>query len=60
MLIFSWEDSKEVRPLESTTYGILNDTEFKTNPDIESALHQYGIEPVPWSKRDEYVVELAE
>ena len=60
MLMFSWEDTKEVRPLKSTTYGILNDTEFKINPDIESALHQYGIEPVPWSKRDEYVVELAE
>ena len=60
MLMFSWEDTKEVRPVKSTTYGILNDTEFKINPDIESALHQYGIEPVPWSKRDEYVVELAE
>ncbi|HIH87188.1 MAG TPA: DUF1829 domain-containing protein [Methanosarcinales archaeon] len=60
MLIFSWEDTKKVRPVKSTTYGILNDTEFKINPDIESALHQYGIEPVSWSKRDEYVVELAE
>jgi len=60
MLMFSWEDTKRVRPMKSTTYGILNDTEFKINPDIESALHQYGIEPVPWSKRDEYVVELAE
>lgn len=60
MLMFSWEDTKKVRPMKSTTYGILNDTEFEINPDIQSALHQYGIEPVPWSKKDEYVVELAE
>ena len=60
MLMFSWEDTKRVRPMKSTTYGILNDTELKINHDIESALHQYGIEPVLWSKRDEYIVELAE
>ncbi|TFH40512.1 MAG: DUF1829 domain-containing protein [ANME-2 cluster archaeon] len=60
MLMFSWEDTKEVRPEKSTTYGILNDTESKINPDIESALHQYGIEPMPWSKREQYVVELEE
>lgn len=60
VLIFSWADTKEVRPVGSTAYGILNDTEQTVSPDIESALQEYGITPLPWSKREEYVEELAE
>ena len=59
-LIFSWTDTKEVRPIESITCSFLNDTESKINPDLESALLQYGIKPILWSRRDEYITELVE
>ena len=60
ILIFLWTDTKDVRPVESTAYGVLNDSEQMVSPDIESALQQYGIKPLPWSKTEEYVEELAE
>ncbi|MBA7558196.1 hypothetical protein ES705_50989 [subsurface metagenome] len=61
ILIFLWTDTKDVRPVvESTAYGVLNDSEQTVSPDIESALQQYGIKPLFWSKREEYVEELAE
>lgn len=60
VLIFLWADTKKVRPAESTAYGFLNDTDQTVSPDIESALQQYGIKPLSWSKREEYVEELAE
>ena len=60
ILIFSWAiDIKEVRPVESTAYGVLNDEQM-VNPDIESALQEYGIKPLLWSEREEYVEELRE
>lgn len=59
-LIFMWADTKDVRPVKSTTYGFLNDSENKVNPEFESALQQYGIKPLLWSKRDKYVTELVQ
>ena len=59
MLIFVWTDTKDARPIESTAYGILNDTEQEIKPDITSALQQYGMKPLLWSNREEYVEELA-
>lgn len=58
-LIFSWTDTKEVRAPGSTAYGVLNDTEQSINPDLISALKQYEIKAFPWSRRDQYVKELA-
>lgn len=57
-LIFSWTDTKEVRAADSTAYGVLNDLEQPLSPDLISALKQYGVTPLQWSKRDEYVKEL--
>ncbi|KAF5416662.1 MAG: hypothetical protein C5S48_02295 [Candidatus Methanogaster sp.] len=59
MLIFVWADTKSARPMESTAYGILNDTEQEVKPEITSALRQYGMKPLLWSKREEYAEELA-
>ncbi|RLG24378.1 hypothetical protein DRN77_02485, partial [Methanosarcinales archaeon] len=60
-LIFAWvQDTKDVRPIESTAYAILNDSEQVIKPDLISALNPYGIKPLLWSKREEYVEELAE
>ncbi|MFZ5632713.1 MAG: DUF1828 domain-containing protein [Bacillota bacterium] len=59
LLIFSWTDTKEVRAPDSTVYGILNDTEHEINPDLISALKQYGVDAIPWSRKDDYIEELA-
>lgn len=58
LLIFSWTDTKEVRPANSTAYGVLNDTEQAISPDLIAALKQYDIRPMLWSRRDQYIQEL--
>jgi hypothetical protein len=61
MLIFAWaQDLKDVRAVDSTAYGVLNDIEQPIKPEITSALQQYRIRPLLWSKRAEYVEELTE
>lgn len=60
LLIFSWRDTKETRPVESSVYGVLNDSEQTVNPDLLGALNSYGIKPLLWSKKEKYVEELAE
>ena len=59
LLIFSWTEIAEVRPPDSTAYGVLNDTEKQVSPDLISALQQYRVRPMQWSRKDEYVEELA-
>jgi hypothetical protein len=54
------QDLKDVRPVDSTAYGVLNNIEQPIKPEIISALQQYRIRPLPWSKRVEYAEELAE
>ncbi len=58
-LIFSWTDTKQVREPDSTAYGVLNDTEKPISSDLISALTKYGIKALPWTKKDEYVNDLA-
>ena len=58
-LIFSWTDTKEVRAIDSSAYAILNDSEQKINFDLIGALMEYGITPVNWSNRDQYIKDLA-
>jgi len=59
LLIVSWTEIAKVRPPNSAAYGVLNDTEQSINPDLISALKRYSIKGLPWSRRDEYVEELA-
>lgn len=59
-LIFAWAiDTREVRAPDSTAYGVLNDTENPVSSDLISALHQYGLKAIPWSRKEEYLGELA-
>lgn len=60
LLIFSWTDTKDIRPVKSNAYGILNDSDQMVSPDLISALQSYGIKPLLWSKREEYVEALVE
>jgi len=58
-LIFSWSDTKETRKPDSIAYGILNDSEQGIKKELLSALEQYGIKALVWSRRAEYAQELA-
>ncbi|HLG30533.1 MAG TPA: DUF1829 domain-containing protein, partial [Candidatus Brocadiales bacterium] len=58
-LAFAWDETKEARAPDSTAYGILNDTRKVVAPDVIGALKQYGVKTIVWSRRDEYVEELA-
>ena len=58
-MIFSWTDTKDVRPSNSKAYAILNDTEREPSSDVLSAFSQYGVTSVPWRQREQYAGELA-
>jgi hypothetical protein len=58
-LIFSWSDTREVRPEKATAYAVLNDTDTELSHDVVGALSRYSVRPVPWSQRERYVEELA-
>jgi len=56
--IFSWTETKEIRPKNSTMYGVLNDVGGPIRPDLIEALDKYDIKPVVWSKKEEFIPEL--
>jgi len=56
--IFSWNDTKEVRPVRSIAYGFINDKEQPVSEEFEIALQQYSIKSIPWSRREENLQEL--
>ncbi len=59
-LVFEWEDTRDVRPVRSRAYAVLNDSERPVPADFSDALRNYDITPVPWSAREQVVPELAE
>jgi hypothetical protein len=58
-IAFSWIDTREVRPLDSKAYAILNDDETEVPTTILDALRRYDVNPVLWSRRQEIRGELA-
>lgn len=59
ILVFSWIDTKEVRPPESQAYALLNDAEQTPPATVVDALKSYDVHPVLWSKREDVRQELA-
>lgn len=57
-VLFAWSDTRETRRNESVMFVFLNDLENKVRPDIELALSEYNITPIPWSARQSYISEL--
>lgn len=51
---FAWVDTKESRPPGSVAYAVLNDREHSISEAVGEALTSYEINPLPWSRRDEY------
>lgn len=58
-MIFSWTDTKDVRPGNSQAYAILNDSEREPSSDVMSAFSQYHIRTVLWSQREEFAAQFA-
>jgi len=57
-VLFSWNDTKEMRQKDSSMYVFMNDYDKSVKTDIYSAFLQYGVHPVVWSKRDSVINEL--
>lgn len=57
-ILFAWHDTKAVRKNNSVLYAIINDKNKIPDKSI-NALENYGVLPIPWSKRDEYLGKLA-
>ena len=58
-LVFAWLDTREARPDDSRAYAILNDGEGGIPEGVFGALQNYDVRAVPWSRREEAVLELA-
>lgn len=56
-IIFSWEDTKEVRNNlhETQLYTLINDTNKSISTDSLNALSQYGIKCINWSEKDKVI-----
>lgn len=58
-VIFAWNDTLETRRSGATLYAIIHDEGKKISYDALNALESYDIHTILWSRRDEYVSELA-
>ena len=58
LFINAWGDTRQVRPLESKAYAVLNDEQPISSAVID-AFRNYDIRPVPWTQRIEVISELA-
>ena len=58
-IIFSWTDTVEERKNESQLYTFIQDFEKPISKEALSALKEYSIVPVLWSKRNDYILELS-
>ena len=58
-IAFSWFDTRENRPSDSKAYAVLNDSEHSVSASVEDALRNYEVEPVLWSRREDYRQVLA-
>ena len=57
-MVFSWLDTKSDRPPNSRAYAILNDSEALIRGAVVDALHNYDIQAMSWSTKEEYLPEL--
>ncbi|MCA1567622.1 MAG: DUF1829 domain-containing protein [Acidobacteria bacterium] len=56
----AWVDTKEARPQDSEAFVFVNDTYKPAPPNVMQALRKYEIHTIPWSKREDAILALAE
>jgi hypothetical protein len=59
VVAFSWIDTKEVRPPDSRAFALLNDSDVAISSGVLDALKNYDVRPIPWSRREDVLEELA-
>ena len=57
--IFGWNDTKNTRGTDTKLYAFLNDIDSNVSSDVIEALKNYDIVPLFWSKKNNYIGELA-
>ena len=57
--IYAWSDTRDIRPPDSKAYAVLNDGEQTVSSGVLDAFRNYHIRPVLFSRRSEFVEELA-
>lgn len=57
--IQAWEDTRSSRPENATPFAFLNDFEKPTPGPVTEALSNYDIKPIEWSRREQYITQLA-
>jgi hypothetical protein len=57
--VFSWIDTKEVRPPDSKAYALLNDADHSVATAVVDAFRNYDVNAILWSQRDSIRQELA-
>ncbi|MDQ1610391.1 MAG: hypothetical protein QOG00_322 [Pyrinomonadaceae bacterium] len=56
----AWVDTKDARAYDAEAYAFVNDT-FKPVPhNVIQALREYNIHTIPWSRREDAIIALAE
>jgi len=58
-VVFSWIDTRGVRPASSRAYALLNDSDQPVSTGVVEALASYEVRPVLWSEREQARQELA-
>ena len=58
-MAFAWVDTREVRKPRTDAYAILNDAEATVSNTVTEALSNYGVKPLLWSTRENYLETLA-
>jgi hypothetical protein len=58
-MIFSWLDTRDVRPSESVAVAFLNDQDHAVPASVLEALRHYQIEAIPWTRREDNRQKLA-
>jgi hypothetical protein len=55
----AFNDINKTRETETKNYVVFNDIEKEVSKDVISALDNYGVSHIPWSKKEECLVEFA-
>ncbi len=56
--LFSFSDIEAVREQKPRNYVIYNDVEKEVSSDVTSALQNWGVLGIPWSKKEDYLREF--
>lgn len=57
--LFTLSDTGEARGEASEAYAFLNDSAREVTGDVIEALHAYDVKAAPWSRRDQFIADLA-